>query len=92
MIPKLAIEKAISGGWKTEVSPQDYRLPVGYAQIALDPTFWRALGKACGWADKWSDGTPRRTWLHKAFAFTEVVLLENDTEQFWKEILGKKTI
>lgn len=46
---KTIIEKAIEGGWRskknTEYSYPDNSLEVG----VLDPLFWQALGKACGW-------------------------------------------
>lgn len=59
-IPKKAIERAIEGGWKC---PAYYELGAGnntacgeysvpMAVIALDPTFWQALGKALGWGEK----------------------------------------
>lgn len=56
-IPKSAIEKAIEGGWhfKDEV-PDEVKqfgeVEIAYAMwesVALDPTFWVALGKALGW-------------------------------------------
>ncbi len=57
MIPKSAIEKAIEGGakispnWKYNKdgiywSKNQY---ITWEEIALDPTFWQALGKALGW-------------------------------------------
>lgn len=48
MIPKRAISKAIEGGWQN--GPQRRaELDIGwsvYEKIALDPSFWQALGKA----------------------------------------------
>ena len=45
-IPKEIIDKAGDGGY-------DYSKPLEYGQSRLlDPLFWQALGKACGWRDK----------------------------------------
>lgn len=55
MIPKLAIEKAIEGGWQVPHVETEDELPAAirfylhgneWAKIALDPTFWQALGKS----------------------------------------------
>jgi hypothetical protein len=70
MIPNLALQKAIDGGWKlstlrrmdvafllagprSESGDMKYR-PL-LATIALDPTFWQALGKGLEWEqpDRW---------------------------------------
>lgn len=39
------IKKAIAGGFKTWTKISD-------EEIVLDPLFWQALGKACGWEGK----------------------------------------
>lgn len=53
MIPKLAIEKAIEGGWHSgDTENASYwvkQAEVFPAKITLDPAFWRGLGKALGW-------------------------------------------
>lgn len=59
MIPKQAIEKAISGGWTnweemarrgddTKESWLRYMAEMEWQEIALDPTFWVALCKSIG--------------------------------------------
>lgn len=47
MIPKIAIEKAQSIGWKPRC--QKIHMHRNQCVFALDPTFWQALGKALGW-------------------------------------------
>lgn len=53
MIPKQATEKAVEGGWKSYGGSK----PLGEVQelIALDATFWQALGKAFGWGKEWGN-------------------------------------
>lgn len=54
MIPKQAIEKAIEGGWKFRGYDFDIKFLVKKYpyHIALDRSFWQALGKALGWGEK----------------------------------------
>ncbi|MDE2022442.1 MAG: hypothetical protein KGI71_06040 [Patescibacteria group bacterium] len=63
MIPRVAIEKAIEGGWKYHGSKGTVIQRGGelrwknnicterieLTEIALDTTFWQCLGKALGW-------------------------------------------
>lgn len=42
MIPKLAIERAIEGGYGQGEAPYS----TNWSGMALDPAFWRALGKS----------------------------------------------
>lgn len=66
MIPKLAIEKAIEGGWnKPQFYVQDNQPEhLLWQVVVLDRTFWIALGKALGWNGVWEmnffkeDGSP----------------------------------
>lgn len=63
-IPKEAIEKAIAGGWKPKWDVFDFgkyhifyryadeEFEITHEEIALDPSFWIALGKALGWEKK----------------------------------------
>ena len=70
MIPNLALQKAIEGGWKLSTlrkmdvafllaGPRSEGSDIKYrpllATIALDPTFWQALGKGLDWdqTDRW---------------------------------------
>lgn len=55
-------------------------------RIALDPTFWQALGKALGWPEK-SEVYRRGKWLHQAVCFYDLILTGGDTEKFWAEVL-----
>lgn len=115
MIPKEAIEKAIEGGWHLDTpniarfandkGVQLYETDglktyvAMEAEIALDPSFLQALGKALGWEKEThafvhgrEDVTTigGRTWLIRAFQFYEIVLTGGDTEKFWEELLGKR--
>lgn len=100
-IPKQAIEKAMEGGYKVfggnpSGQPNFQFMQEHWAGIALDPTFWVALGKALGWREEeWHptrthpDGESR-TWagyLPHALRFYERVLTGGDTKAFWDELL-----
>ncbi len=85
------------------------RLPSGHTdtknwtEVALDPTFWQALGKALGWdEDPYRDpigtvwektdhkGNSVRyldDWNNAALCFYDLILAGGDTEKFWEEIL-----
>ena len=54
--------------------------------IALDPSFWQALGKALGLS--LDDGTflHEPEWLNTASRFARIVYKGGDTETFWKEL------
>ncbi len=43
------IKKAIEGGYKKRLCPTSF---VTSKLVTLDPLFWQALGKACGWGDE----------------------------------------
>lgn len=109
MIPKEAIDKAIEGGWSgffargytwngkgiTDIDGDFWT----YEEVALDPTFWQALGKALGWPEDWYIGESRfkdkvdgrlyRTHCPKwhAHVFFELILAQEDTKTFWEEII-----
>lgn len=51
MIPQRIIEKAIAGGWKGALSNGDDTYSFNPFEVALDPTFWQALGKVLGWGE-----------------------------------------
>jgi len=101
MIPKKAIEKAQEGGW-TNLDKCTFSLnslmgnfsePIDEA-IALDPTFWQALGKALGWDERTTDFdvdefymTDVQEWEFNAHWFAHIVLTGGDTEAFWNDIL-----
>jgi hypothetical protein len=59
-------------------------------KIALDPSFWQALGKALGW-EKANRETRTEIWLEwkwNAHRFYDLVLTGGDTEKIWKELLN----
>lgn len=63
------LNKAVQGGWSRTNT---------YSQAVIDPLFWQALGKACGWnGDFWRaniDGSSE--WYLKAMSFHEINLTE----------------
>lgn len=96
---RLAIEK---GGYidpLTKVGikhfPTEHFDPM-HPQIAQDPLFWQALGKAC--VNEWgevtffgTEGQTKPTWLLKAHQYFDLVLTGGDTEQFFKELLKNQS-
>lgn len=99
-IPKEAIEKAIEGKWQPNylfdmMPATNYfaLLEEDFARIALDPTFWQALGKALGWRTGMTfadifDGRELSGWEYHAHRFYDLILQGKDTTDFWKEILN----
>lgn len=98
-IPKLAIERAIEGGWAESLTDflntngDDLKSP---QEIALDPSFWQSLGKVLVW-EKMCDPYCRfencvdcANWLPKAHRFYDLILTGGDTEKFWEELLSAK--
>lgn len=89
MIPKQAIKKAIEGGWEpSEFRERAYwrtRRPIRplnrhqlsasitLHEIALDPTFWQALGKALGWAAQ-NSISPK--WEQRGIQFCHLMLTD----------------
>lgn len=64
------------------------------AEIALDPTFWQALGKALGWGLVlgWEEmyapaENAAQEWYQNAFRFYDLILTGGDTEAYWKDLL-----
>lgn len=117
MIPKEAIELAIQGGWKPrgEKIRKRFEVETDYAifydkvnvwrvpfeEIALDPSFWQALGKTKGWGKpvgEWSfqnrqDDMPMRPtahWRNEAHFFYDLILTGGNTDEFWQSILSPK--
>lgn len=103
-IPKEAIERAIAGGWlKANCNVQQtrswckYLYPEDMALIALDPTFWQALGKALGWGEstfhqiangiEYQEYGYDEVWRLLAHRFYDLILQGKPTEDFWKELL-----
>lgn len=98
MIPKRAIELSIEGGWanyrKEEIDRGGYK-------IALDPTFWQALGKSLGWEAyvgefSWeicsgghdSHSFEDAEWKMWALMFYDLILTGGNTDAYWKELLN----
>jgi len=89
MIPKEAITKAIEGGWSNDAMYWVVEEKQRYFELAaLDPDFWRALGKALGWRedtfDMWG------MWYFNAQEFQKLILTGGDTEAFWRDLLSPK--
>jgi hypothetical protein len=65
-----------------------------FGQIALDPTFWQALGSAFGWGDtEMENGNEPFAvpwYLLHAHRFYDLILTGKDTTQFWSDLLGNK--
>lgn len=75
--------------------PVELKQEACLAEIALDPSFWQALGKALGWADdvanpfyvtNWG-GIKMFRWQYRALQFTQLILTGGSTDAFWDEIL-----
>lgn len=100
MIPKLAIEKAVAGGWETDNLKvynngsimQESGHVSHWEEIVLTPAFWQALGKSLGWGhDHYHlpggmhiSGVRSRYEAHR---FYDLILQGKDTEAFWYELL-----
>jgi|SRR5579871_4920013 len=97
IIPKAAIEKALEGGWKRANyspgwAPASMAANIVVYQVALDPSFWQALGKALKEGDlkeTWPNGTTYYPWQRIALDFYDLILTGGDTEEFWEELLAK---
>lgn len=64
--------------------PKGGHLEAALAIIALDPTFWQALGKALGWH---GNEYLRGEWYWQARQHHDLILTGGDTEKFWNELL-----
>lgn len=106
-IPKEIIEKAIEGGWLVEGASKEnveFFKKAGHDRmwelVALDPTFWASLSKACGWEQE-DQNTHRliqlsgstyfpvgmRQWYKKAHEFYDLILKGKPTEEYWKLVM-----
>jgi hypothetical protein len=113
MIPKRAIKLALEGGWKfrnqfdtMKAYPDDGFIRFGdgqsvyfaeWCEFALDPAFWRALGKALNWpSDDPDEPIPpgmrvgewkrQRPW-GRAMRFFDIVMTGENLTAYWNEIL-----
>jgi hypothetical protein len=66
--------------------PDDIARQFTYAEVALDPTFWQALGKSLGWKKERGRNTDN-AWIFYARDFYDLILQGKDTAEFWKELL-----
>lgn len=84
-IPKIAIEKAIEGGWYPNAHEQGINwsgIDQPWQVTICDQTFWQALGKALGWGKARAENP----WP-EAHRFYDLILTNQSTEQFWKNML-----
>jgi hypothetical protein len=104
MIPKLAIEKAIEGGWEHSIGGVQLGIENGEAghslfeyAFVLDPNFWTCLGKSLGWKDTDSYDTAqgwrtvmrgKQEWVYHAYRFYDLTHQGKSTDEFWQEILA----
>lgn len=58
-------------------------------EMALDPLFWQALGKALGWKER-TKTIHYQTWYLYAKEYFHLLLTGGDTEQFFKDLLKTK--
>lgn len=86
---KNIVEKAIEGGW---IEGEYYEMRTN--AFVLDPLFWQALGKVCGWKDGFRPYIARgplsgidhhmtqktHAWQYHALRFHEINLTEGWNE------------
>lgn len=83
------------GYWfRDNTTPHEFCERVDWEEIALDPIFWQALGKALGWYEWPLKHRPVdladldfKCPLCNAHRFYDLILTEGEPEQFWKELL-----
>lgn len=93
MIPRQTIELTVRHGWKGIRGMTDGRyLHHHWQHIALDPTFWQALGKALGWGNSeiLENAEPLPHWRLRAIGFFDLILTGQPTDKFWSELLSTK--
>lgn len=86
------IKKAIEGGWKSPytwfeniIFPRfrgagiNTEMKIFYSYIVLDPLFWQALAKACGWKRRGIDKNTD-SLIEKGM----IVSYEDNTQEGWK--------
>lgn len=97
-IPHEAIEKAIEGGWKSDLYTDEQWEKIKHlfsvsgipdmAVLALDSSFWQSLGKALGWEEPELElAGLMPTWMKLAKQFYHIILSQQDTQPFWEELL-----
>lgn len=92
-IPKEVIKRAVAGGWQNQ-SNTPISLVTGHTEqwerVALDPTFWQALGKALGWEKLETNSAEWFEWSENAHRFYDLNLQGQDTTAFWESLLANK--
>lgn len=115
-IPKEIIQKAIDAGWLFHGDKplwddmcDAWFVPDGdggyvvtsWADIAMMPSFWQALGKAEGWEEPevyWRKATTKTSevfvystarWVNEAHTLYDLILTEQDTTDYWQSLLDK---
>lgn len=96
MAIKLAIQKAIEGGYKHELI-EHWAVSGGYnggevEKFLLDPSFWQALGKALNWMEFdhetiYGEKKRLRQWLEEWHRFIDHLAENKDPNEFFKELL-----
>lgn len=98
-IPPKVLEMAVQGGWKI---PRTFYSESRQKEAMLNPIFWQALSKICGWSNYAVcniHGQPCTLNCAQAFPFERIyqahrlydlILTDSDTEKFWEEILAAK--
>lgn len=91
------IKKAIEGGWRESgYDKQVSATIVIFRSNILDPLFWQALGKACGWRNKRTYNQADQLevesyWTIYALRFHEINLTEGFSKAVeWLEELIKE--
>jgi len=95
---KEAIRKAIDGGYGYQGfirGTGDYDSHVSALEngdTLLDPLFWRALGKSCGWSMNPHNNViammPK--YLFEWHRFIDVMDNNGDTDKFWDDLLSSQ--
>lgn len=80
------IKKAIKEGYEYK------RIGDMYVDPYLDPLFWQALGKACGWRmedpfNRENTGDRKEAWLHYWHRFIDALSEGRTADDFFKELL-----
>lgn len=95
------IEKAITlareGGYKNKIGDL-----VVWEEIALDPLFWKALGKSCNWEGYFCtdcrdivdnenalDHRTQKLWLWQWHRFIDWLAEGKEADEFFAELLSK---
>ena len=85
----LIIKKAIEGGWKpTQIG--NFQFPCAESNV-LDPLFWQALGKACGWENSeryWSVEQEVKITLLDSWENTAMTFHHKNLTEGWNQAVA----